>query len=194
MNAPQRDQVEQDMGGLAGLPGLEAVREQLAGAIAVVRAELARRDAGAAVARPTRKNLIFTGGPGSGKTRAAAAVGRIYRALGLLSSGHLTEVASADLAGATSHETGRLVRDAASRARGGVLLITDAHAYAGPRLGGQQVLRNLQEVLTERRDDLVVVLAGQAAPLGSLLGATPALVLSAWLSGHGSKINGDSNL
>lgn len=84
-------------------------------------------------------------------------------------------MASADLAGATSHETGRLVRDAASRARDGVLLITDAHAYAGPRLGGQQVLRNLQEVLTERRDDLIVVLAGQAGPLGNLLGATPAL-------------------
>ena len=123
------------MGGLAGLPGLEAVREQLDGAIAVVRAERARRDAGVAVARSVWKNLVFTSGPGSGKSRAAAAAGRIYRQLSVLSAGHLTEVASADLAGTTSRETSRLMREAASSARGGVLLITDAHAYASLRPG-----------------------------------------------------------
>jgi len=34
---------ERDMGGLARLPGLETVSEQLAGPIAVLRAEQARR-------------------------------------------------------------------------------------------------------------------------------------------------------
>ncbi len=175
MNDLDPDQAQQDMGELAGLPGLETVREQLAGAIAVVRAEQARRDAGVAVSRPARKNMVFTGDPGSGKSRAAAAVARVYRALGVLSSGHLTEVAGQDLAGSTSRETGRLVREAASRARGGVLLITDAHAYAGLRYGDQQVLRCLQEVLAEQREDLVVILAGQADQLRSLLHATPRL-------------------
>jgi hypothetical protein len=175
VNSSDPDRAQQDLGGLAGLPGLETVTEQLAGVIAVVRAELARRDAGVTVARPAWKNLVFAGGPGSGKSRAAAAVGRVYRALGVLSSGHLVEVASADLAGATSRETGRLVREAVSRAGGGVLLVTDAHACADPWPGGQQVLRCLLEVLTERRDDLVVILAGQAGQLRSLLRAAPAL-------------------
>jgi hypothetical protein len=57
---------DQDLGGLAGLAGLEAVRDQLAGWIAVVRAEQARRRAGRVVARPAWKNLVFTGGPGHG--------------------------------------------------------------------------------------------------------------------------------
>ena len=57
---------ELDMSGLVGLPGLEAVSGQLAEVIAVVRAERARRQAGAAVARPAWKNLVFTGGPGHG--------------------------------------------------------------------------------------------------------------------------------
>lgn len=175
MNGPERDQVERDMGGLAGLPGLDAVREQLAGAIAVIRVELARRDAGVAVVRSAWKNLVFTGGPGSGKSRAAGAVGRIYSGLGVLSSGHLTEVASADLPGTTNQETGRLVREAASRACGGVLLITDAHAYAGLQADDQRVLRYLQEALTDFRDDLVVILAGQPGQLRSLLRARPAL-------------------
>ena len=64
---PELDQ-DRDMGALAGLAGLEAVREQLAGPIAVLRAEQARRKVGAAVTRAAWKNLIFTGGPGTGKT------------------------------------------------------------------------------------------------------------------------------
>ena len=176
MSGPKRDQgAELDMGGLAGLPGLDAVREQLAGVIAVIRAELARRDAGIAVTRPAWKNLVFTGGPGSGKSRTAGAVGGIYRGLGVLTSGHLTEVASANLSGPTSQEAAKLVRDAASRARGGVLLITDADAYADLQAHDQQVLRCLHEVLTEVRDDLVVILAGQPGQLRRLLRARPAL-------------------
>lgn len=58
---------ETGMGGLAGLPGLKAVSEQLDGLIAVLRAEQARRQAGTAVARAAWKKLVFTGGPGSGK-------------------------------------------------------------------------------------------------------------------------------
>ena len=77
------------MSGLAELPGLETISEQLARAIAVIRAELARQDASVAVARPAWKNLVFTGWPGSGKSRGAKAVGRICRGLGMLSSGLL---------------------------------------------------------------------------------------------------------
>ena len=99
------------MGALASLPGLEAVSEQLAGLIAVLRAEQGRRQAGTAVRRTAWKNLAFTGGPGSGKTRAARAVTRLYTELGLLAFGHLRESAAADLIG--HHPAGD--RDAGGR-------------------------------------------------------------------------------
>ena len=48
-----------------------------------------------------RKNLVFTDGPGTGKSRAARALARLYKDLGPLSYGQPIEIAAADLAGAT---------------------------------------------------------------------------------------------
>jgi len=63
--------LEQDTGELAALPGLETVTKQLTGLITVLRAEQARRQAGIEITRPAWKNIVFTGGPGTGKSRAA---------------------------------------------------------------------------------------------------------------------------
>jgi SpoVK/Ycf46/Vps4 family AAA+-type ATPase len=163
------------MGGLASLPGVETVAGQLAGRIAVLRAERARRQAGTAVSRPAWKNLVFTGGPGTGKSRAARAVARIYTQLGLLSSGHVDEVAAADLVDTTGRETGTLAGEAIRRAGGGILMINSAHAWRGLPDHGQQVLRRLYQELTETRDDLAVILAGQPSPFRDLLRASPPL-------------------
>jgi hypothetical protein len=171
--------VEQDIGGLAALPGLEAVTGQLAGVISVLRAEQARRRAGIPVSRPAWRNLVFTGGPGAGKSRVARAVARIYRDLGLLAYGELLEIAAADLVGVTAQGTGTLV-DGAIRPSGDLLMITGADVWRDLPDGGEHVLRCLYHKLTEartlsRRDGLAVILAGRAGPLRDLLGTSPAL-------------------
>lgn len=57
------DRDSDDIGGLAALPGLKAVRDQLAARITVLKAEQARRNAGAEIRRPAWKNLIYRGFP-----------------------------------------------------------------------------------------------------------------------------------
>jgi hypothetical protein len=94
-----------DAGGLAELPGLETVAGQLAPLITVLRAEQARRKAGIPISRPAWKNVVFAGSPGTGRSRAATALARLYRDLGLLQYGNLIEIPAADLACATLRDT-----------------------------------------------------------------------------------------
>jgi hypothetical protein len=169
----------QDLGGLKRLAGLDAVTGQLERWFAVVRAEQTRRQAGATITRPVWKHLVFTGGPGAGKSRAAEAVARLYKDLGILTYGHVDEVAAADLVGASARDTATLISDAARRGGGGVLMITGTHAWRELPDRGQHALRCLYQELTEsrdhRRDELAVILAGHKEPLHALLQASPPL-------------------
>jgi hypothetical protein len=168
--------LENDLG---ALPGLETVTEQLAGPVAVLRAEQARRQAGIEISRPAWMNLVFTGGPGTGRSRAARAVARIYHDLGLLTYGRLIEIAAADVTGTTVNETRSLVGEAI-KPTGDLVMISDAHTWRALPDGGQHVLRCLYDTLTEARqahrtDELAIILAGQAAPLRDLLRSSPVL-------------------
>ncbi len=171
--------LEQNIRELAALPGLESVSEQLAGLITVLQAEQARRRAGIEISRPAWKNLVFTGAPGTGKSRAAWAVARLYHDLGLLSYGQLIEIPAADLTGTTPRETGTLVEEAI-KPSGDLLMITEAHTWQALPNAGQHVLGCLYRQLTEarklrRHDDLAIILAGQAGPLRGLLRASSQL-------------------
>jgi SpoVK/Ycf46/Vps4 family AAA+-type ATPase len=161
---------------LAALPGLDAAKEQITGLIAAVQAEQARQAAGM-TARPAWKNLVLAGGPGTGKSRVAAITGRIYRDLGVLTSGHLVEVTRADLIGESAQDSSSLVRAAVNNAIGGVLLISDAHDSGGASPARDRAAtRALQELVTEYRGgNLVVILAGPGAPVREFLLANPGL-------------------
>ena len=166
-------------GGWSGQQWPETVRRQLDPVIAVLAAEQRRRNAGSEVRRRAWKNLVFTGGPGSGKSWTAIALGRTYKKLGVLSNGRVLQIAAADLAGAGPEETGKLVGEAFRQATGGILMINDAHAWSRLPDRGDQVLRRLYENLNEYRElldqEVAVILAGQAVPLRRMLHDNPPL-------------------
>jgi type II secretory pathway predicted ATPase ExeA len=119
----------------------------------------------------------LTGTPGSGRSRAAAAVGHVYKELGRLAYGHLDETPAINLVGVTRAEAHALIAAATKRATGSVLRINDAHVWTGLPDGGLQVLWELCKKLTEYRDELrdelAVILAGQTEPLRRMLSAVP---------------------
>ena len=168
-----------DLGGLAALPGLEMAAGQLTPLVTVLRAEQARRTAGIAISRPAWKNLVFTGGPGTGKSRAARALARLYKDLGLLTYGQLIEIAAADLAGATPRDTAAQVAEVI-KPTGDLLLITGTHAWHALPDRGQHLLSCLYQQMTAAHrdheghpDELAIIVSGRKQELRALLVASP---------------------
>jgi SpoVK/Ycf46/Vps4 family AAA+-type ATPase len=164
---------------LADLRGLEPVQDRLRDVLAILEAERGREQGGWTVRRRAWKNLVFTGGPGSGKSRTAAAVARAYWKLGLLSSGHVLEVAAADLNWTDAGETGTLADKMFRDATGGVLMINGADDWYRLPDRGLHVARQLYAQLTEcraaREDQVAVILTGLADPLHKWLHGHPQL-------------------
>ncbi|MGH3242615.1 MAG: AAA family ATPase, partial [Spirillospora sp.] len=174
---PGRPAETDPLGELAAFAGIEPAKREVDALVAEAKAARLRREAGM-TARTRPRHLVFTGNPGTGKSKVAGILGRIYADLGVLSSGHLVEVERADLLGEYASESVLRVRRAVEQAHGGVLVVRDAHALvsaATDAARGREVLDVLLTGVQAHSEDLVVVLTGPEAELNGLLKSHPDL-------------------
>ncbi len=159
--------------------GLATIKEDINDLYDYLKFVKLRKEKGFDDSEKINLHAVFTGNPGTGKTKVALMLGKIYKNLGILSKGHVHEVDRADLIGEFIGQTGPKVKDAIKKARGGILFIDEAYALA--RKGdtekdyGKEVIEILIKELSDGPGDLAVIVAGYPDEMEYFIESNPGL-------------------
>ena len=158
---------------LDALVGLTRVKAEIHRQTAVLKVDAMRAKAGLKSPTITR-HLVFVGNPGTGKTTVARLVAGIYRAVGLLSKGQLVEVDRSELVAGYLGQTAMKTSEVVAKAEGGVLFIDEAYSLNGDQYG-EEAINTLVKEMEDKRNDLVVIVAGYPLPMRVFIAQNPGL-------------------
>jgi SpoVK/Ycf46/Vps4 family AAA+-type ATPase len=123
-------------------------------------------------------HAVYMGPPGTGKTTIARLVGRIYKHLGFLKSGHLIETDRAGLVAGYVGQTAMKIDEVIKTAIDGVLFIDEAYSLAqndNQRDFGNEAIETLLKRMEDYRDNLVVIVAGYPDEMKEFIQSNPGL-------------------
>ncbi|MEO6318157.1 MAG: AAA family ATPase [Acidimicrobiales bacterium] len=168
--------IDEVLAELDALVGLAGVKHEVKLVTSLLRVQKIRMERGLPVLDQSR-HLIFTGNPGTGKTTVARLLAQIYRSLGVVARGHLVETDRAGLVAGYVGQTAPLVQARFDEADEGVLLIDEAYSLVrgGERDFGREAIDTIVKLIEDRRDRIVVVMAGYPDEMEELIASNPGL-------------------
>jgi len=117
-------------------------------------------------------NMLFLGNPGTGKTSMARVVAKLLKYMGVLKKGHLVEVSRKDLVAEYSGQSAVKTMAKVQEAIGGILFVDEAYSLKhqdSKDSFGQEVVDTLVSEMENRRNELVVVMAGYTKEMTDFL-------------------------
>ncbi|MFC5750013.1 CbbX protein [Actinomadura rugatobispora] len=159
------------------LVGLAPVKTRIREIAALLLVDRVRARFGIDSGRPNL-HMCFTGSPGTGKTTVATRLAELLHRLGYVRQGHLVSVTRDDLVGQYVGHTAPKTKEVLKRAMGGVLFIDEAYYLyraENERDYGQEAIEILLQIMENRRDDLVVVLAGYKDRMDAFFSSNPGM-------------------
>lgn len=125
----------------------------------------------------TSHHLVFTGNPGTGKTTVARLIAQIYRTLGVVARGHLVETDRSGLVAGYVGQTAPKVTAVFDEADQGVLFVDEAYTLARGNENdfGREAIDQMVKLMEDRRDRVVLIVAGYPDEMDGLLSSNPGL-------------------
>lgn len=105
-------------------------------------------------------HTIITGPPGVGKTELGKILGKVYKAMGILSKGHMNIAKRPDLIAKYLGQTAPKTQGFIDKCKGGVMFIDEAYSLGNPEgrdSFAKECLDTINQNLTERRDFLCII-------------------------------------
>lgn len=105
-------------------------------------------------------HTVITGPPGVGKTELGKILGKVYKAMGVLSNGNFNIATRSDLIGKYLGHTASKTQDFIDSCKGGVMFIDEAYSLGndeGRDSFSKECIDTINQNLTDRRDFLCII-------------------------------------
>ena len=157
------------------LVGLETIKHDVEELVGLAKVRKMREEKGMK-AVPVSLHLVFSGNPGTGKTTVARILAKLYKEIGILSTGQLIETDRSGLVAGYVGQTAIKTQKKIQEAMGGVLFIDEAYTLnqEGENFG-QEAIDTILKAMEDHRDKFIVIVAGYTELMKAFVESNPGL-------------------
>jgi len=171
------ESIEKVMEKINALVGMDNIKDEIKSFINFVSIR-SERDKRKLPVTPLSLHAVFYGPPGTGKTTIARLLGRVYKALGLLESGHVVETDRSGLVAGYVGQTAIKTDEMVTKAKDGVLFIDEAYTLVPENSSndfGRESVDTILKRMEDMREGFAVIAAGYTDEMERFINSNPGL-------------------